>query len=273
MEFLPIRLASRPTGEFWQLAVLFEDADVLVLDKPAGLPTVPDKEDPERPNLMGLLHEAQRGGVPWAVARGLEFVGNVHRLDDEASGALLLAKNKSTLAALADQFSAEKPLREYVALVQGEPAEPAFLVQAAIAPHPVRPGVMRVDARRGKKAKTEFQVIERFSGYTLLRCRPLTDRRHQIRVHLRQAGLPMAGDTIYGGRPLCLSRLKPGYRFKRDVDERPLLGRAALHGVALTFQHPRTGESVRIEVPWPKDFQVALKYLRRFAPGAVPATT
>ncbi|HNQ90398.1 MAG TPA: pseudouridine synthase [Verrucomicrobiota bacterium] len=265
MVYPPIRLAWRPTRESWELPVLFEDAEVLVLDKPASLLTVPDKEDPERPDLMGLLHEAVRAGASWARARGLEFVANVHRLDGDTTGALLLAKSKSALAALTDQLGAEKPSREYAALVQGVPAEPAFSVEAPIAPHPVRPGVMRVDGRRGKKAKTGFEVLERFAGYALLRCRPLTDRKHQIRVHLRQAGFPLAGDPCYGGRPLLLSRLKPGYRFKRDTDERPLLGRVALHGSALSFRHPGTGEQVRIEAPWPKDFRVALKYLQRYA--------
>jgi len=108
-------------------------------------------------------------------------------------------------------------------------------------------------------------VLEKFSGWTLLRCEPFTSRTHQIRVHLRHAGLPIVGDELYGGKPLWLSRLKRDYRLKPGHTERPLFSRVALHAEQLTLPHPVTGETVAISAPWPKDFKVAVKYLRQFA--------
>ena len=118
-----IKLSSPATREFWEIPVLFEDEHLLALDKPGGLLTSPDRYDPQRPNLMKLLHAAIAAGKPWARERGLNYLMNAHRLDFETSGVILLAKNKPALVALADLFGSEKPLKQYAALVQGTPAE------------------------------------------------------------------------------------------------------------------------------------------------------
>jgi len=260
-----IKLSSHAPRKFWEIPVLFEDECLLALDKPGGLFTSPARYDPQRPNLMKLLHAAIAGGKPWARERGLDYLMNAHRLDFEMSGVILLAKSRPVLIALANLFGSEKPLRQFAALVQGTPTEEKFEVDARLAPHPVRSGLMRVDPKNGKRARTAFEVLEKFSGWTLLRCQPFTDRSHQIRVHLRHAGLPVAGDELYGGKPLWLSRLKPDYRLKRGHEERPLISRAALHAEQLTLPHPVTGETLTITAPWPKDLKVAVKYLRQFA--------
>jgi 23S rRNA-/tRNA-specific pseudouridylate synthase len=124
---------------------------------------------------------------------------------------------------------------------------------------------MRVDSRRGKRARTLFRVRERFSGCTLLEAVPLTSRTHQIRAHLRYKGLPLVGDSLYGGKPLLLSRLKSHYRLKPTHSERPLLNRVSLHAEELSLPHPGTGETLLISSACPKDLAVALKYLRRYA--------
>jgi 23S rRNA-/tRNA-specific pseudouridylate synthase len=124
---------------------------------------------------------------------------------------------------------------------------------------------MRVDPKNGKKSRTKFSVMEKFSRWTLVRCEPFTGRTHQIRIHLRHAGVPIVGDELYGGKPLWLSRLKPNYRLKPGREERPLLARVALHAELLELKHPVTGELVSITAAWPKDFTVAVKYLRQFA--------
>ena len=108
-------------------------------------------------------------------------------------------------------------------------------------------------------------MLERFSDWTLLRCAPLTERPHQIRVHLKHAGFPIVGDELYGGKNLWLSRLKRDYRLKPGREERPLISRAALHAEELSLPHPVTGETVTIKSEWPKDFRVAVKYLRIYA--------
>jgi len=260
-----IKLSSPATREFWEIPVVFEDAHVLALDKPADLLTSPDRNDPARPDLTGLLHAAIAAGKPWAAERGLTYLNPAHRLDAETSGVILFAKSQPVLAALADQFGTDQPQAKYVTLARGVPRAAQFEVDAKIAPDPIMPGLMRVDSRQGKRSKTLVSVMETFRDYAWLACRPVTNRTHQIRVHLRHTGLPIVGDTLYGGKPLLLSRLKQDYRLKPGRTERPLLARVALHAEELAFVHPISGETVTLTAPLPKDLRVALKYLR--APG------
>jgi RluA family pseudouridine synthase len=260
-----IKLSAPETKEFWKVPVLFEDEALFALDKPARLLTSPDRYDPDRPNLMRMLHRDVERGAPWAKDRNLTYLANAHRLDFETSGVLLLAKSKPVLIALANDFGNEKTRKSYIALLQGTPEEDSFSTDAKLGPHPVKLGLMRVDPKRGKKSRTDFTVVEKFVGYTLVRCQPHSGRTHQIRVHLRHLGLPIVGDELYQGTPLFLSRLKKDYNQKRNAPEQPLIGRVALHAEALTVKHPLKGEEVRIEAVWPNDIQVALKYLRRFA--------
>lgn len=263
-----IKLSAPATGEFWEIPVVYEDEHLLAVDKPARLLSSPDRYDPDRPNLMKLLHAGIAQGKPWARERGLSYLMNAHRLDFETSGVMLLAKSKPVLVALANLFGTEKPCKEYVALVQGAPEKDRFEVDAKLAGHPTRLGFVRVEPKRGKKSRTLFQVEERFKGWTLLKAQPLTGRTHQIRAHLRYARLPLVGDELYGGKPLLLSRLKKDYHLKPKQVERPLLSRVALHAEVLSLSHPVTAEPLRIEAPWPKDLTVAVKYLHRYAAGA-----
>ena len=270
-----VKLSSPATREFWEIPVLFEDEHLLALDKPAGLPTAPEAEarvaavaaEVERPNLMKLLHVGIAAGKPWARERNLTYLANAHRLDFETSGVLLLAKNKPAHIALADLFGCDQPQRKYVALVRGNLIEASFEVNARISPHPLRPGLMRVDKDNGKAAKTKITLLENFTraGYALVKCEPVTDRPHQIRVHLSHVDLPIVADELYGGKKLWLSRLKKDFRLKPGHEERPLLSRTALHAEELTLPHPITGETVTIKSEWPKDLRVAVKYLRLYA--------
>jgi 23S rRNA-/tRNA-specific pseudouridylate synthase len=124
-------------------------------------------------------------------------------------------------------------------------------------------------ARDGKKSLTRFQVVDRFGGVSLIECRPVTGRTHQIRVHLKAAGFPILADPLYGdGATILLSQLKRGYRGKDDEEERPLTPRLALHAWKIELPHPVTGEPIAIEAPLPRDLEVALKLLRKHRPGA-----
>jgi 23S rRNA-/tRNA-specific pseudouridylate synthase len=163
-------------------------------------------------------------------------------------------------------FGAEKPVKIYAALVHGTPPQERFSIEARLAMHPTKPGIVRVEEKGGKRSKTVFSVRERFAGFALLECRPLTGRTHQIRVHLKHAGYPIVGDQTYGGRVLFLSSFKSNYRLKPKQTERPLIEHTALHAEQLRFFHPVSGSEVTISAPWGKDLGVAVKYLRRLAP-------
>jgi RluA family pseudouridine synthase len=265
-----IKLSSPATHEFWEIPVLYEDADLLALDKPSGLLTSPDASEPDRPSLTKLVHASIERGAPWAKEGNRAYLMPAHRADAETSGVLLLAKSKPVLVTLVDWFSAEKPGDRHLALVQGTPPEDKFTVDAKMTRHPIRLGFMRVDSQRGKRSRTVFEVREKFAGYALLQCEALTRRLHQIRVHLRFAGMSAVGDMAYGGRPLLLSSLKRDYRLKPNQIEHPLIARAAIHAEVLTLPHPITGETVTITAPWPKDLTAAVKYLRRYAVGSGP---
>jgi RluA family pseudouridine synthase len=247
--------------------VLFEDATLLALDKPAGLLVSRDHWDAERANLMDLVRA--RLSPDWF---------NTHRLDREASGVLLCAKGKPVVRELCRLIESGGAGKEYVAIVQGSPADDQGVIQLRMEPDPAWPGRMRVarGAGAGKPAETRYEAMERWRGYTLLRLRPLTNRTHQIRVHLSASGWPIVADRFYGGKPLYLSWLKPKYKFKENKPERPLMGRLALHAQRLSFPHPLTAAPVAIEAPLPKDFRVAIRYLQQWAgygPAPVRAAT
>jgi len=260
-----IKLSAPTTREYWEVPILFEDDYLLAVDKPSGLLTSPDRYDKDRPNLMKLLHAGVADGKPWALQHNRSYLANAHRLDFETSGIILLAKSKPVLVELANQFGSNKPLKRYVALVNGGPVADEFEVDVKISPHPVKLGTMRVDPRYGKKSRTRFKVLEKFRNHTLLACVPVTGRTHQIRIHLRSVRLPIVGDKLYHGAPLKLSSLKRRYIIKEGEVEKPLISRVALHAEGLDLPHPVTGEAVTIKSPWPKDFAVAVKYLQRFA--------
>ena len=269
-----IKLSSPATREFWEIEVLFEDAQLLAVSKPARLLTSPDRYDPNRPNLMRLLLDGVAAGKPWARERGLTYLANAHRLDFETTGILLLAKDRPSLVTLANHFGSEIPRKRYLALVRGTPEADEFTVDQPLAQDRFEIGKMRV-SRTGKKSVTDFRVLEKFTGCTLLECRPRTGRTHQIRVHLQYAGHPIYGDMVYDGEWLLLSVIKRGdYRLKPGREERPLIGSLALHAAKLDLPHPATGAPVHIEAPTPREFNVALKYLRRYArPEGAPGET
>jgi RluA family pseudouridine synthase len=268
-----LKLSNPSTREFWEIPILFEDEHLLIIDKPHGLPVFPDANAEDRHSLSGLLLAAVDTRKPWVLERGLTYLQPVLRQDDEMSGVHPLAKSKEAHAALASYLGSEQPNFTYAVLVQGIPPQKEFTINAPLAAHPTELGLMHISKLEGKKSKSLFTVVESFNNATLLHCRPLTHRPHQLRVHLRSQLLPVFGDTAYGGPPLLLSDLKRDFRLKPNRKELPLLGAAWLHALKMELPHPITQQPLVLEAPLPKHLTVALKYLRRYASGAAPAST
>lgn len=238
------------------ITVLYEDEKVVVVDKPAGIPVVPERRR-WRKTVVDLL--------PAEVSHGKKLKV-VHRLDKHTSGALLLAHDRETKRALCAAFMNREIHKEYLALVRGRFAEDEGEIDVPIAKdrrHALR---MVVDEHKGKPSLTRFRIEQRLDGYTWLRLFPVTGRTHQLRVHLAHRGFPILGDALYGARPqVFLSDLKLSYRPKAGRPERPLLDRVALHCTALEFDSPGAdGARIRVEAPLAADLAVLKKQLDRW---------
>lgn len=248
-----------------EVPVLYEDADMLALDKPAGLLMVPDRWDKTKPSLAGLLNRAVAEGRPWVRERGIEWLANVHRLDKGTSGVALFARHRRAMMGLVTQFRSRETRKTYLALVFGVLPSSPMTIDLPIAVHLQKPGLSRISKAHGKASTTEVEMVERFGRFSLVRAHPLTGRHHQVRIHLAEVGCPLIADPDYGnGHPLLLSELKRHYKSKAE-GEHPLMGRTALHAEALGIRQPSSGQFVEITAPIPKDFSVAVKYLRRFS--------
>ena len=233
-------------------SLLHEDDAILVVNKPAGALTVPDRHDPTKPNVVGFL----RGRY--------DNVLIVHRLDRDTSGVLVFARTPEAHRDLSLQFQHRTVSKFYRALVAGQVAQREGLIDKPIATHPHIGGKMLV-ARKGKASQTRYTVLERFRNFTWLDVELLTGRTHQIRVHLASQGYPLAVDPLYGKRErLALSDVKPGYRHPYPAEERALLGRLSLHAVTLSFHHPVGRERLTFEAPLPKDLRALLQQLRKW---------
>jgi RluA family pseudouridine synthase len=212
--------------------ILWSDETLLAVNKPAGLPTLPDGYDAAAPYLVKVL-QPQFGRL-WVV----------HRLDRVTSGVIVLARTAEAHRALNLQFDGREVSKVYHALAAGAPA---WDEQTAALPLRVdgdRRHRTVVDPQRGKPAVTRFTVLERLPGCVLIEARPETGRTHQIRAHLAALGHPLLADTLYGGA---------------DTE---IIGRAGLHAWSLAVAHPTTGEGLRFEAPYPDDFANALHCLR-----------
>jgi 23S rRNA pseudouridine955/2504/2580 synthase/23S rRNA pseudouridine1911/1915/1917 synthase len=256
---------SRPPSK---LHIVHDDADLIAVEKPAGLAVIPGRGEKE-----DLLHRlADQTGLP-ASGTGDPRLRIVHRLDKDTSGVLLLAKHIGAQRCLSEQFQNNRIEKEYLALVVGRPDASEGEIDAPLAPHPTSPRHMAI-SRHGRPARTAWRVEERFRHYALLRVFPRTGKTHQIRVHLAHIGLPLAIDPLYNppsGRSregaaagIFLSHFKLDYRPTRGEEERPLIDRLTLHAEKLTFVHPN-GARMTIECPPPKDFRAVLTQLRNVA--------
>ena len=225
------------------LDVVYEDGDVIVVNKPAGLVVHPAPGHPDGTLVNALLHHC--GGSLSGVGGALR-PGIVHRIDRDTSGLIIAAKNDAAHQALSAQLQDHTLARTYEAVVVGNLREDRGTVDAPIGRHHTDRKKMAVTDRGGRAAVTHWEVLERFQGFTHVRCRLETGRTHQIRVHMAHLGHPICGDTVYGAR-------KPV----------PGLTGQCLHAVGLRFIHPRTGEAVELSCPLSDAFTALLEKLRK----------
>ena len=225
------------------LDIVYEDEDVAVINKPKGLVVHPAAGHQDDTLVNGLLYAM---GDSLSGINGELRPGIVHRIDKDTSGLLAIAKNDLAHTVLASQLKDHSMARTYEAIVCGNLKEDRGTVDAPIGRHPTDRKKMCVTQRNSKSAVTHWEVVERFRGYTHIRCRLETGRTHQIRVHMAYIGHPILGDTVYGHK-------------------KPELGQDSqcLHAGALCFRHPRDGHPVMVFAPLPDYFQSVLEKLRK----------
>jgi 23S rRNA pseudouridine1911/1915/1917 synthase len=259
-----------------ELPVLYEDAEVLVVDKPAGIAVEPERWERGNACVAGALLELALGrsgldpALPDEPMTGLDFRPRlVHRIDKDTSGALLVAKNLESERRLREAFEERRIDKIYLALVEGEhplAADETEIIDLPIAPDLRRSGKMRVH-ESGKEAQTRVRVAQRYAGYTLMACEPLSGRTHQIRVHLSASGFPLVVDPLYGRQDAFnLSTFKRGYRPKRGQVEKPLIERLTLHAASIGFPD-QEGRQVSVDAPLAKDLDRTLKQLGKWRPA------
>jgi len=221
------------------LKIVYEDNDLMVIDKPSGLTMYPAPGHPAHTLINAILAHypalAEMGGSPRP--------GIVHRLDKDTSGLIIVAKNVKAQLTLADQFSRHTVLKDYFALVKGHLSPERGIIEAPIGRNPRNRQEMAI-VSGGREAKTEYRVLKYYKDYTLLEVKIYTGRTHQIRVHLQAIGFPVAGDTIYGVKV-------------------PFVNRQFLHACKLGFQLPSNGEWVEFSSLMPPDLENALKEIEK----------
>ena len=236
-----------------QIETLYEDEDIIVVNKPTGVLVIPDRFDENQPSLNKVL-EAKFKTKVWVV----------HRLDRETSGVVLFAKNEDTHKYLSQLFEKHEIGKFYAGIVHGRVMPEQGSIDAAIIEHPVIKGKM-ITAKKGKASLTDYRVVEQWPLYALVQCQIHTGRTHQIRVHMQSLGHPIICDPLYGdGKPFLVSTIKKKYRVSdKDEEERPLLHRLALHAYRLHF-FKKDGKEVIAEATMPKDMLACINQLNKW---------
>ena len=209
--------------------ILYEDRSVLAIDKPRGWMLLPISWQNTGHNLQAAINSSIEARDFWARSRGLKFLRYVHRLDADTSGVLLFSKSPGALESFGEMFESRRMEKNYLAVTAVEPREMEWTCELALSPDPGRTGRMKVDSREGKASETHFRVVEKIPGLTLIECKPVTGRTHQIRVHLAESGCPIVSDELYGR---LTGRLELGLR-----------------AVRLAYKDPFTKKPVEIRAP------------------------
>ncbi|MGK7390964.1 MAG: RluA family pseudouridine synthase [Candidatus Cyclobacteriaceae bacterium M2_1C_046] len=227
--------------------IIHEDEHYIIVNKPPYVSSLQDRHDP-----MNMLSLAKSYHDDAQLA---------HRLDKETSGALVIAKNEEAYRNISIQFTDRKVEKVYHAVAEGVHE---FRNKEVNLPIMVLSGQNKVRiGAEGKEAITYFNTLRTYFNYTLLECKPVTGRMHQIRIHLATLGGSISGDEQYGGKPFYLSAIKRKYHLKKETEEQPLIKRLALHAFSVAFTG-LNGELISVEAPYPKDFAVLMKQLNKY---------
>lgn len=234
--------------------LIFENDDFIVLNKPSGLLSIPDREGKEV-SLKKILHDTYGD------------IFTIHRLDKGTSGLIVFAKNEAAHKFLSLQFENRQTEKIYLGLIIGSPSQKGGTIDSPIMEHPGKKGFMVV-SRKGKESLTDYEVLEDFGIYSWTRFQIYTGRTHQIRVHMKEIGHPIVCDDLYGdGKAVFLSSIKHNFKLsKHEEEERPILNRLALHSYQLKF----TGideKQYEPEAPVPKDLKATLQQLSKRKKG------
>ena len=249
---LPDPVPSEAVPQNIPLDILYEDDDLLVVNKQKGMVVHPAAGNPDGTLVNALLHHC---GDSLSGIGGVIRPGIVHRIDKDTSGLLVIAKNDETHLALSEQMKTHTVSRVYHAVVCGNVKEDSGTINAPIGRSPSdrkKMAVLRDPSAHSREAITHFEVISRFDGFTYLKCILETGRTHQIRVHMASTGHPLAGDTVYGGG-----------RTKFEEQNAKILCGQCLHAKELSFIHPKSGQLVHFESPLPHYFEIFLDKLAK----------
>ena len=240
------------------LEVIFENADWVAVNKPAGLAAIPGRGETD-----SVLQRLGRQISLPTTGKADPRLRLVHRIDKDTTGVMLFAKHTSAQRQLSHQFQNNRLVKEYLALVNGRVGEDEGVVEAALWQHPTDKLRMAIARKGGRPAVTAWKVEQRLKRFTLVRCFPKTGKTHQIRVHMAHIGHPLVIDPLYGsGDPILLSEHKRRYRPTKGQDERPLIARLTLHAAKLIVTDP-LGQEVCISAALPKDFRATLNQLHK----------
>jgi 23S rRNA pseudouridine955/2504/2580 synthase/23S rRNA pseudouridine1911/1915/1917 synthase len=233
-----------------KLDILFENDDLVAINKPSGMLTIPDRFNAELPSLYTSLQKQY------------DKIFIVHRLDRETSGVVIFAKNEATHKWLSGLFENRTIDKHYLGIVKGTPINKNETINEPIAENQHQKGAMVIN-KRGKPSITEYEVLDDFGIYSLVKFKILSGRTHQIRVHMKHIGYPIVCDEIYGdGKPILISSFKKKFKLNREEEEQPILKRLGLHAYQIKFNN-QAGQLLEITAELPKDMKALLQQLSK----------
>ncbi len=231
---------------------IYEDEAIIVINKPAGLLTIGDRYDRNAPNLRAILDEEY------------QHIYVIHRLDRDTSGIMVFAKNPVAHKLLNEQFANLEVEKKYHVVCKGVVFKDNVEISIPLMPDPRKPG-RTIPSARGKESLSLLNVIERYRHSTFAEIDLITGRHHQIRVHLATIGHPLLVDDLYGqATEFKLSQIKKRFNLKKNEEERPIISRITMHAHSLQFIHPISGEKMKFEAEYPKDFKALIEVLNKY---------